>query len=87
MLGRQDKAGIVCCSNGLADSARSAVMMLGNALEQLGSYPFSAGIFMPVPQYLTEQGGSVPGNLWSFTGIPRSRHFLIFREEIWPMKF
>ena len=36
MLRRQDKVGIVCCSNGLSDSARPAVMPLENALKELG---------------------------------------------------
>ena len=37
MLGRQDKVGIVCCSNGLSDSARPAVMPLENALRDFDS--------------------------------------------------
>ena len=70
MLGRQDKAGIVCCSNGLADSAQSAVMMLGNALEQLGFIPVFSRYLYAGSSVFDRTGRQRAGELMEFYRNP-----------------
>lgn len=73
MLRRQDKVGIVCCSNGLSDSARSAVMPLENALEELGLKPVFSRYLYAGSSVFDRTGRQRAGELMEFYRNPGIR--------------
>ena len=73
MLRRQDKVGIVCCSNGLSDSARPAVMPLENALKELGLKPVFSRYLYAGSSVFDRTGRQRAGELMEFYRNPGIR--------------